>query len=532
MAGARQKDFQDALTAGHALAWDGFWESAADAYRRAVASAPQEPAARAYFGMALLRLGAEEEAIAELREAAKLQPSNALLARRLASLEHPAPADQAPIAVQESVGPAAARSPEPVLAASVPSESLVAPEAPEPLIATEPAAPERGAPPVETEPSLVTVELPEATAAPEPEMEALIVTPEPISVEEVPVGAASVLESAEVPTDAVANYAFIAEPTEAADFEEASQVVDEPAVAPPDEPSEREVPATAVLEPVAEATTADVPDSPRVVEPTAPEETPPKALESGVPASEPDAQPQKSKRSWWRSFVPGQAQANDATEQQEVSAVPEVGVPAAEETPMEESVPAVEPPPIVAPSSTLEPQEIAEPEPAVVEVALASAVDAPDESWRAEWRRANELLALGQVVDALAVQLAAVRLALAPNGAGEDATQLRQLPGVDEFAAAEARGLMAEEAFGVALALARGAALAERGLFATARDEYEIAIGLAPAYLPVQVALADLYERTGRHEEAKDKLSAIATVCELRGQTEMAESLRARLRVA
>ena len=645
MAGGRQKDYQGALTAGHALAWDGFWESAADAYRRAVALAPQEPAARAYLGMALLCLGVEEEAAAELREALRLQPGNALLTRKLAALERPAVAPQlveSPPAVDKiavdpspldqdeiSTAPVTALAPSPeesqpspsiAEVAALPLEDEVETRAPEPAPwqpaheVVEPAEPDMGlVAPVSEEPALaVEATEPTATAEQVPTDDAAdSTTAEPLDtieaepeleldtvlLQEQAPRQGAVVKPVEVPaSDLAAMEASTPAPAEVTTAEPADedsvpmqdpipqvagQAADSvepsvPATPVPDvrdedgerplerpepllvpAPGEPAQPATAAVpldEPIEELPQTAEPEArlfvpdPGEAQPlhepavtsedqAAAVETRPEPPQEPAPAQEPTLKSRQPKRSWWRSLMNGRDQPADVTEPEVASAEPAESA-SVEEPATPAEVASAEPAESASVEESAKAAEVtvevvaSEPVSIVAEEGIEPAPTPPVVDWREEWARANYLLEAGQVSAAMDSQLAALRSALGQNGAVHDAARLLQLPGMDEFAVAEATGLAPNEAFDVVLALARGSAFVDRGLWATAREVYETAIGVAPTYLPVQVAMADLFERWGKGAEAREKIAAIVAVCEVRGHTEMAERLRAKVRVA
>jgi hypothetical protein len=80
--------------------------------------------------------------------------------------------------------------------------------------------------------------------------------------------------------------------------------------------------------------------------------------------------------------------------------------------------------------------------------------------------------------------------------------------------------------------LARAALFDEVGLVTAAVQEYQDMIVVAPESLAPQVALARLLERAGKTEQARVKYNIIAAVCELRGQSDLADQLRALARAA
>ncbi|MCL4466462.1 MAG: tetratricopeptide repeat protein [Chloroflexi bacterium] len=159
----------------------------------------------------------------------------------------------------------------------------------------------------------------------------------------------------------------------------------------------------------------------------------------------------------------------------------------------------------------------------------AAAVDEATElpSWLAEWQQAVAAIAAGRIVLGMDGQTTSVRSLLEEAAGSEDAlSELRRLPGVDEYAAREVLALPSERQPALLLALARAEAFLACGMPISATDELETAIAGAPDFLPAQIGLARVYQATGRPEPARVKYQAIARVCELRGESEVAARLR------
>jgi hypothetical protein len=226
----------------------------------------------------------------------------------------------------------------------------------------------------------------------------------------------------------------------------------------------------------------------------------------------------------------------------EVSVEPEVAEPVDAAPPEAEEADSLPEPEPVSPevepieTSSVEPL----PEEAVAPVADGEAtevvpvIEAIDRPWLVPWLEADDLLRSGQVEAALAEQAAGLTSAIAAHAKddGSLVALARDLPGLDEYIVSALSTLAEGEQEATLLGLARAALFDEAGLVEAAVQEYQDMIVLAPESLAPQVALARLFERTGKTEQARVKYNIIAAVCELRGQAEMADQLRALARAA
>lgn len=81
MAGVRQNELLETLRTGHAFAWEGNWQAAAETYRRALALDPGNVPAKVFLAMALANLRDLPQAITVLRDAAGLEQQPLVLAK-------------------------------------------------------------------------------------------------------------------------------------------------------------------------------------------------------------------------------------------------------------------------------------------------------------------------------------------------------------------------------------------------------------------------------------------------------------------
>lgn len=171
-----------------------------------------------------------------------------------------------------------------------------------------------------------------------------------------------------------------------------------------------------------------------------------------------------------------------------------------------------------APSETVAEEQAAE---------VAPAPELVDDVWHA----IDTALSERRFVAAFDLQEQAVREVLA--GREEEIQKaLLSVPGVDEGTARELLALPQEQREPALLALTRAESLRRHGLYATAREECELAIALAPEFLPLQISLARTYEAMGRRQAAQEKYLCIADVYEIRGQEAEAGRIRELARAA
>jgi tetratricopeptide (TPR) repeat protein len=151
----------------------------------------------------------------------------------------------------------------------------------------------------------------------------------------------------------------------------------------------------------------------------------------------------------------------------------------------------------------------------------------PAPAWLEEWRRAVAEIAAGQIDGGLERQATAVRdLLVSLADADEALPALCLLPGVDEYVASEVLDQPAQSRDKLLLALGRAEAYLACNMPLSALDELERAITAAPDFLPAQIGLGRAYLYLGQRQAARVKYAAAATVCELRGQDQIAARLR------
>jgi tetratricopeptide (TPR) repeat protein len=81
-----KKIYQTTIRAGLNYAWEGKWDKALDAYRRAAAEMPDDAAVHNHLGLAYLELGRVEEALEAYRQASKLAPGDPAPVMRIADI--------------------------------------------------------------------------------------------------------------------------------------------------------------------------------------------------------------------------------------------------------------------------------------------------------------------------------------------------------------------------------------------------------------------------------------------------------------
>lgn len=153
-------------------------------------------------------------------------------------------------------------------------------------------------------------------------------------------------------------------------------------------------------------------------------------------------------------------------------------------------------------------------------------VPPPEPPWLAEWQSAVTALEAGEVVAALGLQEEVVAQALLSGDGGRLLDVARAVPGLGQHAYRELSDLQGRDRAEALLALTRGAVLLEVGRVNAAVQTYEDLISAVPDFLPVQIELARALALSGRPTEAREKLEAVATVYDLRGQGEIAGLLR------
>ncbi|MDA8218617.1 MAG: hypothetical protein M0Z94_13470 [Dehalococcoidales bacterium] len=242
----------------------------------------------------------------------------------------------------------------------------------------------------------------------------------------------------------------------------------------------------------------------------------------------PQAQPKKPRsRSWWRGLGKVLGTDEETTPAPPTTEAPRLTDVAREPTTTEAKQTAFVPAAEQVPQTPAEPVPTAEAAPVPVAEQPATTVDG---KWLEDIHLAEADLRAGEVILALDHQASALdRLfASGPNGA-ELISQLTKLPGLDEEMARELAALPRKEQQLAALGLARSEMFALAGLPASAEQECESVIIALPDFLPAQVQLGRIYERCGRAKMAEAKYNVVATVYELRRQSEVASRLRERV---
>lgn len=154
-------------------------------------------------------------------------------------------------------------------------------------------------------------------------------------------------------------------------------------------------------------------------------------------------------------------------------------------------------------------------------------------AWLRDWHQAVSDIAAGRVASGLDRQATAVRELLdSPAVRSDGPAALSRLPGVDDYAAGEVLDLPNQRRTPLLLALARAEAFCDCNMPMSAMQELEVAIVAEPDFLPAQIALGHVYERTGHRKAANAKYAAVAAVCELRGLAELATELRHKAQAA
>ncbi|MHB1415933.1 MAG: CHAT domain-containing protein, partial [Chloroflexota bacterium] len=446
----------------------------------------------------------------------------------------------------------------PTITASSPAEAERDTSAAPDLQAADLAAPEVAVPP---EPEadqplaadVMIAEVEEATAAaqaPETEVEPSAPEAEVVRVDEmstvgetiaappeqmqVPEEALDLEPAAEEPSPEPPQPRSAAElnPTEAppATVEAVAQRVEpvSPAEAAPVAPAEAELPATTEAAMATAPVTSAEPVISRVEEEQAASSRRDSTTTERPATPRPQAQPKKARsRSWWRDLGKVFGTDEEAPPAPPRTEAPRLTGVAREPTRTEAKQMAFVPTAEQAPQTPAEPVPTVETAPVPVAEQPAATVDG---KWLEDIHLAEADLRAGEVILALDHQASALdRLfASGPNGA-ELISQVTKLPGLDEEMARELAALPRKDQQLAALGLARSEMFALAGLPISAEQECESVIIALPDFLPAQVQLGRIYERSERAKMAEAKYNVVATVYELRKQSEVASRLRERV---